>query len=200
MNLHHLELFFYVARHEGITPALRHIPYGIQQPAVSSQLIQLEKDIGIQLFVRRPFALTTAGRELYEFLAPFFSAIPEIPRQLRGELAPRLCVAASGTVFRTHLPAIFSELRKRHCGLRLTLREARPEHMEELLRRQEVELALTLRQPEAPGPFHFEELITLPLVLWAPKKSAFRVADALKRSGEPQETLICLPAHERVCR
>ena len=43
MNIHHLELFYYVARHGGITEAVRNIPYGIQQPAVSGQVAQLEE-------------------------------------------------------------------------------------------------------------------------------------------------------------
>ena len=42
MNVHHLELFYYVAKHGGIMPAVRNIPYGIQQPAVSAQVAQLE--------------------------------------------------------------------------------------------------------------------------------------------------------------
>ena len=41
-NLHHLELFYYVAKYGGITPAVRKMPYGIQQPAVSGQMLQLE--------------------------------------------------------------------------------------------------------------------------------------------------------------
>ncbi len=43
MNVHHLELFYHVARYGGIMPAVRNIPYGIQQPAVSSQIAQLEE-------------------------------------------------------------------------------------------------------------------------------------------------------------
>ena len=61
LNLHHLELFYYVAKHEGIVPACRHIPYGVQQPAVSAQIIRLEEDLGVSLFRRRPFQLTPAG-------------------------------------------------------------------------------------------------------------------------------------------
>ena len=72
LNVHHLELFFYVARHGGITAALPHIPYGIQQPAVSAQIAQLEEHLGAKLFERRPFALTRAGQMAYEFAAPFF--------------------------------------------------------------------------------------------------------------------------------
>ena len=59
MNIHHLELFYYVARHGGIAEAVRKMPYGIQQPAISVQLIQLEKSLGTTLFRRRPFQLTT---------------------------------------------------------------------------------------------------------------------------------------------
>ena len=33
MNIHHLELFYYVAKFGGISEAVRNMPYGIQQPA-----------------------------------------------------------------------------------------------------------------------------------------------------------------------
>jgi DNA-binding transcriptional LysR family regulator len=72
MNVHHLELFYYVARHGGIMPAVRNIPYGIQQPAVSAQVAQLEEFLGATLFHRRPFALTPEGEKLFEFIRQFF--------------------------------------------------------------------------------------------------------------------------------
>jgi len=62
LNVHHLELFYYVARHRGITEAVRKMPWGIQQPAVSGQIKQLEESLGdTKLIHRRPFALTPAG-------------------------------------------------------------------------------------------------------------------------------------------
>ena len=61
MNIHHLELFYFVAKYEGITAAVRKMPYVIQQPAVSGQILQLERELGVKLFNRRPFALTPAG-------------------------------------------------------------------------------------------------------------------------------------------
>ena len=72
MNIHHLELFYYVAKYEGIAGAVRNMPYGIQQPAISAQVIQLENDLGMPLFQRRPFELTPAGIELFAFVRPFF--------------------------------------------------------------------------------------------------------------------------------
>ena len=89
MNVHHLELFYYVAKYQGITQAVRKMPYGIQQPAVSGQILQLEKNLGLRLFHRRPFALTAAGEELYAFSKPFFSQLDQIAGRLRGHPASR---------------------------------------------------------------------------------------------------------------
>src|SRR5215510_8018341 len=84
LNIHHLELFYYVARHGGITEAVRNIPYGIQQPAVSGQVGQLEEYLGVVLFQRRPFSLTPAGAKLYEFITPFFSSLETVALELQG--------------------------------------------------------------------------------------------------------------------
>src|SRR3954469_18353805 len=70
MNVHHLELFYYVARHGGISAAVRHIPYGIQQPAVSGQMRALEESAGVKLFERSPFKLTPAGERLFAHVQP----------------------------------------------------------------------------------------------------------------------------------
>src|SRR5438105_12690671 len=78
MNIHHLELFYYVARHGGIVPAVRNMPYGIQQPAVSGQIARLEETLGTKLFNRRPFALLPPGIELYKFIRPFFDEIDHV--------------------------------------------------------------------------------------------------------------------------
>src|SRR5271165_5017818 len=84
MNVHHLELFYYVAKHGGIMPAVRNIPYGIQQPAVSGQVAQLEEHLGVTLFQRRPFSLTPPGRKLYRAIEPFFSGLGELETELQG--------------------------------------------------------------------------------------------------------------------
>src|SRR5215204_6194935 len=84
MNIHHLELFYYVAKFGGITEAVRNMPYGIQQPAISGQIIQLEEFLGTTLFHRRPFHLTTQGQELYDFVRPFFENLDAIAARLRG--------------------------------------------------------------------------------------------------------------------
>lgn len=91
MNIHHLELFYFIATHGGITEAARKMPYGIQQPAISAQILRLEEDLGLKLFQRRPFQLTPAGRELYEFAAPFFSRVQETHRSACAAKARNAC-------------------------------------------------------------------------------------------------------------
>ena len=90
MNIHHLELFYYVARHGGISEAVRHMPYGIQQPAISGQVGLLEDYLGVTLFQRRPFALTAAGEELYAFIKPFFENVGPMAERLRGGVSQHL--------------------------------------------------------------------------------------------------------------
>src|SRR5438270_10677440 len=107
MNIHHLELFYYVARHGGITEAVRNIPYGIQQPAVSGQVAQLEEYLGVVLFQRRPFALTPAGERLYKFIQPFFSNLAQIASELQGGEERHIRIGSSTIVLRDHLPEFF---------------------------------------------------------------------------------------------
>src|SRR3954467_4971250 len=95
MNIHHLELFYYVARHRGITEAVRSIPYGIQQPAVSGQVAQLEEYLGVTLFQRRPFALTPAGEKLYGFIHPFFSNVEKLATELQVGTPRQIRIGAS---------------------------------------------------------------------------------------------------------
>ena len=87
MNIHHLELFYYVAKHGGIAAAVRNMPYGIQQPAVSGQIARLEEALGAKLFNRRPFSLLPAGVDLFEFIKPFFDDVEKVAGRIRGASA-----------------------------------------------------------------------------------------------------------------
>src|ERR687891_419922 len=97
MNIHHLELFYYVAKHGGIAAAVRKMPYGIQQPAVSGQIARLEEALGAKLFNRRPFSLLPAGGELFEFIRPFFDDVEKVAGRIRGA-SLQLRIAAPSVV------------------------------------------------------------------------------------------------------
>ena len=167
-NLHHLELFYHVARAGGITAAVRTMPYGIQQPAISGQVAQLEEELGVRLFQRRPFTLTPAGKELFDFLAPFFGALPDIAERIAGKASKHLRLAAPATVMRDHLPEVLAEIRKSQPDLELSLMDVGQSRIFELLEQEEVDLAVAELEGRAPSGMKTEVLLALPLVLLLP--------------------------------
>ena len=179
MNVHHLELFYYVARHGGIMEAVRNMPYGIQQPAISGQLLQLESYLGVKLFRRRPFELLPAGTDLYEFIRPFFGELGNMEKRLRSASREILRVAAPVVALRDHLPRVLQEVRKKFPHLQLTLRAGQQPQVEAWLERQEIDFAITLLEGQGAKGLNHMPLLELPLVLLVPKASRFRAASEI---------------------
>ncbi len=179
MNVHHLELFYYVARHGGIMEAVRNMPYGIQQPAISGQLLQLESYLGVKLFRRRPFELLPAGTDLYEFIRPFFGELGNMEKRLRSASRETLRVAAPVVALRDHLPRVLQEVRKKFPHLQLTLRAGQQPQVEAWLERQELDFAITLLEGQGAKGLNHLPLLELPLVLLVPKASRFRNASEI---------------------
>jgi len=200
MNVHHLELFYYVARHGGIMPAVRNIPYGIQQPAVSSQMAQLEEFLGTTLFQRRPFELTAEGEKLFQFIQPFFANLEKVAGELQGGQARHIRIGASAIVLRDHLPEVFQAARKKFPNLRLSLREGYPAQLEELLLRDDIDLAFSVIEKKASAGIQSLTLLELPLILLVGKDSSVQSAEELWRRDKIEETLICLPEGELPCK
>jgi DNA-binding transcriptional LysR family regulator len=200
MNIHHLELFYYVARHGGIMPAVHNIPYGIQQPAVSSQIAQLEEFLGTTLFHRRPFSLTPAGQELYDYVRPFFDNLEPVAEKIRGGVSQHLRVAASETVLREHLPAMLQELRQSFPKLKVTLREGYQPEVITWLQQREIDISLGLMGNKPPVGVNALPLFKLPLMLLVPKSSKLKSAEELWKQDPIEEPLITVPSNEFITR
>lgn len=200
MNIHHLELFYYVARHGGISEAVRKMPYGIQQPAISVQLIQLEKSLGTTLFRRRPFELTAPGRELYQFIETFFSGTEAMAAKIRGDSETSIRIGASQIVLRDFLPGVLSAVRRKVPRLRVTLRDGYPHDLLQAVDNDELDLVITSIDPRPPAGFHKTVLARVRMQLLLPPESPIRSADELWAGRAPAETLIALPPGEPLCR
>ena len=200
MNIHHLELFYYVARHGGIMEAVRNMPYGIQQPAISAQVAQLEEFLGVTLFQRRPFALTPPGEKLYQFVQPFFSGLDKITEELQGGEARSIRIGASLIILRDHVPELVQGVKKKFPGLKISLREGYPAQLESLLLKDEVDLVLTLIEKKPTAGLNAQVLLELPLVLLVEKNSKLTSAEQLWKRDKIDETLICLPAGEALTK
>lgn len=202
MNIHHLELFYFVAKYEGITAAVRKMPYGIQQPAVSGQILQLERDLGVKLFNRRPFALTPAGNELYDFLYPFFSRLGDMEACLKGEESRHLRIAASASAIRNHFPDLLGEMRTEKPDVRFTLREVQPSDIHGLLLNQQIDLAISIIYGRHMEGLQSVELLKVPLVLLVEEECKIRrLSDMLEddpysKGKISKYPLVGLPPHE----
>ena len=200
MNLHHLELFYYVCKHGGISRAVRHMPYGIQQPAVSSQILVLEQDLGVKLFNRQPFCLTPEGQELYAFARPFFDEAENVAARLREKHAPIFRIASSELILRAYLPPVIQQVREAHPGLRFALRNGYQGEMEQWLLAGEIDLAITTLDTKPKAGLKCLSITRRPLVLLAPQDSPFESAGQLWALDAIEAPLICLPPGESLTR
>ncbi len=176
------------------------MPYGIQQPAISGQLSQLEKTLGTKLFHRRPFGLTPAGARLFAEIEQFFSGLLDLSHQIRGHAAQRLRLAAPAIILRDYLPKIFVEYKRRNPDFHLTLHDANQASAEELLRKREIDLAITELEGHPGSPINCCVLLRLPLVLVVPRRATHHAIGDFFRDGSPLQSLISLPTDEAISR
>ena len=174
--------------------------YGIQQPAISGQISQLERHLGTKLFHRRPFGLTSGGVKLFAEIEPFFAGLTELPSQVRGHASQRLRLAAPAVILRDYLPRIFAKYKRRHRDFELILHDANQASAEELLRKHEIDLAITELEGRPTAPIESFTLVRIPLVLVVPERTAFRTLSDFFRKDAASQSLISLPPDEVISR
>lgn len=199
LNVHHLELFYYVARHGGISRAVKRMPYGIQQPTISSQISLLEEGLRKRLFERSPFRLTAEGAELFAFVRPFFENLDAVEARLREPGAPQIRIGASELVLREYLPGVINLVRRRHPGIRLSLHSGFSHELEDWLLDGRIDLAVDPLE-NRPARLHSLRLMRLPMVLLVPRKSRIKSSAELWVRGRVEEPLIGMPATEVISR
>jgi DNA-binding transcriptional LysR family regulator len=200
VNIHHLELFYYVARHQGVSAAARHIPYGIQQPAISAQVLQLESNLGVTLFQRRPFQLTREGAALYSHIEPFFSGLPELQSRISGGAHERLRIAAPELVQREYLPPLLGRIRLNLPRFHFSLTEARQDQIENLLVAQEIDVGLAVQTSKPSASLQATPIRHLHMTLLVPEKFDIDSAAQLFASDRIAAPLITLAGSDTVRR
>lgn len=200
LNIHHLELFYYVAKHQGVSAAARNMPYGIQQPAISGQILALEDYLGGPLFQRRPFSLTHAGEELFTFIKPFFDGLEGVEEKVRGGATQVVRLAAATIILRDHLPEMLQTLRGKFPKLKVLLREGVQPQIEKWLADQEVDLAVTVLDGTPPLGVQSEPLLEVPVILLVPKVLKITSVEELLKRDRIEHTLISPPLNETITK
>jgi DNA-binding transcriptional LysR family regulator len=118
MELRHLRYFVAVAEELNFTRAAKRL--GINQPPLSLQIRQLEKELGSPLFRRqaRGVELTNAGKLMLEearvILKQVEHAKTGVRRRARGETGRINIGSSGGTYFHPLIPAIIRQFRSKY--------------------------------------------------------------------------------------
>ena len=91
-------------------------------------------------------------------------------------------------------------MQKKFPGLKVSLREGYPAHLEELLQKEEIDLAVTLIEKQSAPGIRSLALLELPLVLLVARGSAVTSAEQLWKRDKIDERLICLPPGAPLCK
>jgi DNA-binding transcriptional LysR family regulator len=163
MDLRYLRYFVAVAEEGHITRAAERL--GMQQPPLSQRIKAIERELGVQLFIRRArgVELTEAGRALLEdaraILSHLQRALETTRRAGRGEQG-RLCVGIAPTaLFHPLVPRTIRAFREAFPLVSLTLEEGLSNEVRERFSHDQMDVAF-VRTPT----IHGDSLVVSPLL------------------------------------
>ena len=127
----------------------------IAQPALSQQIVRLERQLGVRLFDRppRPVALTPAGRSLLNRVAPALALVRQgiaESQAMADEQSAALSVSHLSSLAARLVPLIVATMRAAHPHLVLTLHEASLTEQLAGLRAGRIQIGLVHTNPDLP--------------------------------------------------
>lgn len=143
MNLNHLAIFQAVAASSSVSGGAARLH--ISQSAVSKQLAEFERALGISLFDRLPrgVRLTEAGKLLLGYANRLFAIEAEAENAL-GDLQQlargRIAIGASRTIGAYLLPPVLAAFRRRYPGVELSLQVENTKAIESKLLAGEIDI------------------------------------------------------------
>jgi DNA-binding transcriptional LysR family regulator len=203
MNLQHLERFTVLAQERNYTNAAKKL--NIPQPHLSAQIKSLEKELGVELFIRdRPLKLTPAGTVFLQEVEILLTQLERTKhltqRANRGEIG-RLTVGINTSISNSLLPDILREFRANFPDIDLVLQELLAKESQEKLINGSIDLNFenmqNLRDIDEQPFLTSEVILQEPLIMIIPanhplaKKSQVWLQDL---DGED----FVMPAHDSV--
>ena len=145
MELRHLRYFMAVARHLHFTRAAAELH--VAQPALSQQIAQLERILGVALLdrARRRVRLTAAGDALLVRAERILAEVEHAEEEMHayaGVLRGRVALGTLPHVGAFLLPALLARFHRRYPGVEIALHEEATQQLAALLAAGQVDLAL----------------------------------------------------------
>lgn len=172
MDIKQMQYFVTVAYEKNITKAAQKLY--MAQPPLSRQIITIEREMGVDLFVRtrQGFELTEAGSALLVKVQDILMQIDELktsiqssPQQIEGILNIGTLVSCSSIIVH-HLLLFHNQFPQ----VNYRLWEDTPHQLLELLRKREVELVFLRTPTFDPGDFAVAELASEKFYLALPRE------------------------------
>jgi DNA-binding transcriptional LysR family regulator len=144
-ELRHFEAFVAVARDQSISAAADRL--SLSQPALSKQIAELERDLGVQLFERRARGVvaTEAAKQLLPYARRITFAVSEAEREafdIQGLKSGRVVIGASTTIADYLLPPALALFIQRFPGVSVSLRVGNTRDVARLVQEELCEIGL----------------------------------------------------------
>jgi len=162
INLRQLRAFVSIGRLGSFTKAADALH--ATQPALSAQIRELEDALGVKLFDRstRSVTLKQAGEDLLPVVDNVLGDLGSVvarARDVARRNTGRVTIAALPSLAATLMPTAVAQMRARHPGITVVIKDALAERIIGLIRADEVDLALTSAPPIDPQ-LQFTALLT----------------------------------------
>jgi len=137
------------------------------QPGVSKAILELEDELGVDIFARhgkRLRRVTEPGQEVLRAIEIIMREVGNLKRigeEFSMQEAGTLSIATTHTQARYVLPVPVAKLRKRYPKVSISLHQGNPEQVAKMLLEETAEIGLATESLAG-----FDELITLPCYEW----------------------------------
>lgn len=152
VNLEHYKIFYFVARNKSITAAAKELY--LSQPTVSKYIQNLEKELGMVLFIRskKGVALTPEAEMLYEHVSKAYRHIDLAEEELmnRREMQEGILhIGASEMTMQHFLLSYLEKYKNWYPNIRLKISNCSTPSAVEKLRNGNIEMAVIITPMEA---------------------------------------------------
>lgn len=138
------------------------------QPGISKAILELEEELGVDIFVRhgkRLKRVTEPGQEVLKSVDIILREVANLKRigeEFSKQDSGRLSIAATHTQARYILPTPIAELRRRHPKVQITLHQGTPDQVAAMLLSDQADIGLATESLA-----DYDDLVTLPCYEWS---------------------------------
>jgi len=166
MNLHQLRFVREAVRQNfNLTEAAKAL--FTSQPGVSKAIIELEEELGVDIFTRhgkRIRGLTEPGRSVLksvELIMQEIEGLKQLGREFAAQDSGSLTIATTHTQARYSLPPVVQAFMQKYPKVRLSLLQGNPKQIAEMVQRDQADLAIATESIAG-----VDGLITMPCYQW----------------------------------